>query len=594
VIRIALACALLGGCLSKAAVDCGNGNVCPSGTVCVGGGDICATPPQIAACDGLADRDMCVYGTTIGTCDRGACVSSGCGNGVVEGSEACDDGNTMGGDGCSADCSKVEMCGDAIVDVGEACDDGNTNPVDGCDACTATAWTATAIVGANAPASTAQFALPIKAVVDSRGNMFVSDENANRVWRIDSGGIVSIAAGNGTQGFSGDGGAASAAQLTQPWGIAVDGLDNLYIVDSGNKRVRRVDPQGIITTIAGGGNSGVRGDNGPATAAYLSIPYGIAVDGTGNLYIADENDYRIRKVDVNGQISTFAGGGGGGDDGPATSAFLDQPTDVLIDSVGNVFIAEANAHKIRKVDPAGTITTIAGKGTWSSISGYGDGGPALAAELRYPWGIAIDTMADRLYIADSNDQRIRVVDLGSGTITTLAGDGTNNYSGDGGPAAAAQLFSPFGVAVDATGAVLICDSSNQRVRKVVAGTITSVAGAGTLVAAGDGRFATDAPLVAPYSIAIDSAGNRYIADSRRVRRVGLDGVITTVAGNGTLGTGGDGGPALASSFNSLHGLAIDSSDNLFVIDDQRVRRIDHTTGVIATVSFFAGLIVTTL
>ncbi|MFI5112212.1 MAG: choice-of-anchor D domain-containing protein [Terriglobales bacterium] len=334
----------------------------------------------------------------------------------------------------------------------------------------------------------------------------------------------------------------------------------------------------VITTVAGNGSYSYSGDNGPATIAGLYIPLGVAVDSAGNLYIADLSNNRIRKVDTSGTITTVAGGGSGcpgqtdsvGDGCPATSAALNDPAGVAVDSAGNLYIAEEN-NRIRKVDASGTITTVAGNGT----AGYsGDGGPATSAKLSYPYGVAVDR-AGNLYIADVYNNRVRKVDA-SGIITTVAGNGTGGYSGDGGPAISAELY-PQGVAVDSAGNLYIGDSNNL-IRKVDAsGVITTVAGNGTPGYSGDNGPATSAQLYDPYGVAVDSAGNLYIADQRnqRIRKVDASGTITTVAGDGTEGYGGDNGPATSAELDYPHGVAVDSAGNLYIADafNNRIRKV---------------------
>ena len=268
----------------------------------------------------------------------------------------------------------------------------------------------------------------------------------------------------GERDFSGDEGPATAARLTFPFGVAVDGAGNLYIADSSNHRIRKVDATGTITTVAGTGEFGFGGDEGPATAAQLFLPIGVAVDGTGNLYIADAGNQRIRKVDATGTITTVAGTGErdfSGDEGLATAAQLDFPFGVAVDGTGNLYIVDTYNHRIRKVDATGTITTIAGTGERDFS---GDGGPAVRAALYFPIGVAVDS-AGNLYIADSSNHRIRKVDA-TGTITTIAGTGEFGFSGDGGPAVLARLAFPGSVTVDGTGNLYIADTENHRIRKL--------------------------------------------------------------------------------------------------------------------------------
>jgi uncharacterized protein (TIGR03437 family) len=324
-----------------------------------------------------------------------------------------------------------------------------------------------------------------------------------------------------------------------------------------------------IYTVAGNGTQGPSGDNGPATSAQLNWPEGVAVDPAGNLYIADNFNNRIRKVS-NGVITTVAGDGAqgfSGDNGPAASAQLYGPTGVAVDSAGNVYIADAENARIREVSK-GVITTVAGNG---SFGFSGDNGPATSAQLYGPWGVAVGS-AGNLYIADEVNNRIRRVS--NGVITTVAGNGAPGFSGDNGPATSAQLYGPCGVAVDAAGNLYIADTYNQRIRKVSNGVITTVAGNGTYGFSGDNGPATSAQLKGPWGVALDSAGNLYIADtsSLRIRKVS-NGVIATVAGNGTFGFSGDSGPATGAQLYGPTGVAVDSAGNLYIADEfnDRVR-----------------------
>jgi hypothetical protein len=333
-----------------------------------------------------------------------------------------------------------------------------------------------------------------------------------------SGGTITTVAGTGVRGFSGDGGPATSAQLAGPDAVAVDGSGNVYIADRENHRVRRVSSGGTITTIAGTGQSGFSGDGGPATSAQLYLPSGVALDGQGNVYIADLGNDRIRKMSPGGTITTFAGGGTpdfhGEDGGLATSAWLGSPGGVAVDAHGNVYFAEGAS--IRKVSTNGTITTVAGTG----VRGFsGDGGPATAARLDGPEGVATDGLGN-LYIADYGNTRVRKVNS-RGTITTIAGNGKVGFSGDGGPATSARMGTPVGVAADAQRNVYIADYYTERVRKVgPGGTITTIAGTGRGGFSGDGGRATLAR-VSPYGVAVDGQGNVYIADytNSRVRKV---------------------------------------------------------------------------
>ena len=310
---------------------------------------------------------------------------------------------------------------------------------------------------------------PERVAVDGGGNFYIADTFGHRILRVGATtGNISIVAGTGVPGFSGDGGAATAASLYYPYGVAVSGDGNLHIADTYNHRIRKVDSEtGRISTVAGTGVPGASGDGGAATAASLNYPYGVAVDGAGNFYIADRNNHRIRKVDaLTGGISAVAGTGMigfSGDGGAATAARLLWPQGVAVDGAGNLYIAGRFSQRIRKVDAVtGNISTVAGTGT----PGFGgDGGAATAASLNYPSGVAVDR-AGNLHIADTNNHRIRKVDAATGNISTVAGTGTSGFGGDGGAPTAAMLDSPSGVAVDGAGILYIADTYNHRIRRV--------------------------------------------------------------------------------------------------------------------------------
>ncbi len=327
--------------------------------------------------------------------------------------------------------------------------------------------------GDGGPATDAKLGTVLGLAFSPNGDLYLADDT--RVRKIDAGGTISTVAGTLTAGYSGDGGPATAAQLGHlTGGLAFDADGNLYLADFGNKVVRKVDTNGVITTVAGNGTEGYSGDGGPAPAAALWDPKGVAVDGSGNLYIACGNGV-VRKVDPSGTISTFAGSdaaGYSGDGGPATSAKLYSPEDVAVDADGNVYIAEG--HRVRKVDTSGIITTFAGN------AGYGfsgDGGPATSATLWVPSGLAFDAKGN-LYIADTNAGAVRKVDT-NGIISTYAGKGTSaSYSGEGGLPTDATLLSPCDVAFDSAGNGYIADEVSYRVLRVsqqggsINGTIT--------------------------------------------------------------------------------------------------------------------------
>ncbi len=341
--------------------------------------------------------------------------------------------------------------------------------------------------------------------------------------------IITTIVGNGIGGFSGNGGPATAAEL-DPYGITVDKIGNVYISDN-DSCVRKINTSGIISTFAGNGVRGYSGDGGLATTAELKAPQGLTTDGIGNIYIADTYNNRIREVNTSGIISTFAGngfnrvggyGGYSGDGGPATAAELDEPYGIAVDKLGNVYIADTHNQVIRKVNTSGIISTFAGNGYGAGLmSGggyYGDGGPATAAEFFLPNNVAIDNF-DNVYISDYDNHRIRIVDT-SGIINTFAGDSVVGYSGDGGSATTAEIYTPLAVTVDDSGV--------------------------------------------------------YIADDNNIRKVNPSGIISTFAGNDSIiGFSGDGGPATTAELSYVTGLALDTSGNLYIVDDgnARIRKV---------------------
>jgi len=358
--------------------------------------------------------------------------------------------------------------------------------------------------------------------------LFVLISLVSGLWASDASLIVTVA-GNGAPGYSGDGGAAVNASLYDPVDSVFDAAGNLYIVEAANHVVRKVSPTGAISTLAGTGVPGFSGDGGPAASAMLWFPNAIAIDGSGNLYIAEVNNQRVRKINLaSGIITTVAGNGTRGffgDGGPATSANLCDPIGVAADSAGNLFISDVGNQRIRRVDAAtGIITTYAGGG-----SSMDEGAAAISALLDSPYGLALDAGGNLFYV-DQAQARVRRIDAATQTVTTFAGNLVNGFSGDGGPATAASLSNPFHVALDAAGNVYIADTGNSRVRRVDStGVITTVAGPGEYPTIGDGGPATSAFLNSPAGVRLDSVGHLYIADelNQRVRQVTFFAPTTT-------------------------------------------------------------------
>ncbi len=437
--------------------------------------------------------------------------------------------------------------------------------------------------GDGGPASMARLYAPYSLAINARQEIFVLDRFNQRIRKISTSGIITTFAGNGSAGFSGDGGLATAAKINNATGICLDVAGNMYVADLDNQRIRKINTSGNISTVAGTGSAGFSGDGGAATSATMNGPMGV-VAVSGNIYFSDCNNNRIRKISATGVISTFSGSGSGfsGDGGPASAAHLSGPTGMSVDTLGNIFWAERDNHRIRKVDTAGIISTVAGN---SNKTYNGDGIPATAAAatLFEPHGVFADRKGNIL-IADTWNGRLRKVDTGK-YLTSLAGMGHPGYSGDGGPATAGQIFSPVGIRADRSGNVFITDKDNYRIRKrSPSGIISTYAGDGSSSAHGDGGQATAAGITLLSGIALDRKGNLYICQGAgSIRKVDTSGIITTYAGRGS-GFSGDGGPATA-AYMAPNGLAVDKYGNLYINDQNnyRIRKVD-TTGIINTIA----------
>ncbi len=469
-------------------------------------------------------------------------------------------------------------------------------------------------------AATARFWGPQSVAVDGQGNIVVADTTNLRIRRIDTQGHVTTLAGNGTLGFV-DGSGAT-AQFRQPIGVAFDLAGNVLVADETNNRIRKIDANGNVSTFAGNGTGSFA--DGPAENAEFYLPSGVVVDGQGNVFVADQGNSRVRKIDAQGNVTTVAGNGHvghmDGTGGPNGTAEFDTPLGVTLDNQGNIFVADKLDESVRKIDPNGNVTSWAG---WGSPSATGaaiflyptsvvfsaltnevfvaDSGHNCirrveanlnvsivsggAAEFELPWGVAIDSQGS-LFVADTNNNRIRKIDT-NGNVSTFAGNGNAGFmDGTGGPNGAAEFNHPAGIVLDSQGNFIVADQLNHRIRKVAPnGMVSTIAGNGTAsFADGSGGAQGTAEFNGPYGLALDAQGNIIVADSgnNRIRKVDTSGNVTTVAGNGTEnlldGTGGADGTA---EFGAPHGVAVGHQGDIFVADyfNSVVRKIDSSGNV---------------
>ena len=431
--------------------------------------------------------------------------------------------------------------------------------------------------GDNGPATAASLFNPIGLRVDSSGNVYVADTQNNRIRKINAQGIITTVAGNGTGTFSGDGLQATAASLFFRSDVVLDGKGGFYVSDGLNTRIRYVNSSGAISTVAGGGASL---DDGGALAARLA-PAGIALDNNTNVLVVESNYRRVRRLNQQGLIATVAGvlpTAGAGDNIPATSSALLDPIGVAGDSAGNVYVADYVDQRIRKIAPTGIITTIAGNG----IPGYSANGLAVNAQLGGPLDLSFDPTGN-LYLISGVVQHIAL----DGTISTVAGSSTQGFSGDNGPATSAALLGPTDAVSDGAGNLYITDRGNSRIRRVnSSGTITTFAGTGAASFGGDNGPAAAAQLFQPWQLTLGKSGNLYVADwgNSRVRKITPAGIISTVAGGGS-GALGDGGLATSATIGgNLYGIAVDASENLYITSNARIRKVDAATGAISTIA----------
>jgi serine/threonine protein kinase, bacterial len=402
--------------------------------------------------------------------------------------------------------------------------------------------------------------------LDKKGNIYIAMREHNIISRIDTKGMMSRYAGSGQSGFSGDDGLAIKASFRTPADLAFDPEGNLYIADRENHRVRKIDTNGTISTFAGIGEAGFSGDEGPAVKARLNLPSGLVADKKGNLYISDRSNDRIRVVDKKGVIRTYAGSGVAGfqgDAGPALKAQLDKPFGITLDEARNLYIADRNNNRVRKVSPEGIITTVAGDGGFFFM---GDNGPAYRASIAAPTGVAVDSKGN-LYIADRNNNRIRVVDK-LGMIRTVVGTGQQDYNGDSEVARETNLYLPFGLTVDSNDKLLVIDRSHYRIRRVDPknGQVETVAGNGEKLFAGDGGPATGATLSFPHGMSVDKKDNLIFSDKGhyRIRKITPEGIISTIGGNGVRGNVGNNIPAVEANFYNVTTIAQSPKGDMFM------------------------------
>ena len=456
--------------------------------------------------------------------------------------------------------------------------------------------------GDNILATAADLYYPSGLAIDSAGDLFIADQDNYRIREVTfSTGIITTVAGDGKDGFTGDGGLATSAEISQVYtGVAVNSAGTVVTIgDAGsNERIRQFTVGGDITTIAGTGVAGFSGDGGAATSAEIHTPEGIAIATSGIIYFADFSNNRIRAFTVGGDINTVAGNGNATfptlvSGVPPSGVVLNDPVDVLEDPSGNVFVSEYTNCIVRElVKATGVVNifagTVAANATTGTCGFSGEGGPATSAALGNAQGLARDSSGN-IYIADSSNCVVWEVSANTGDISLFAGVTPKDcgYSGDDGPATSAKLDVPAGLFIDSLNNLYIADSGNNRIREVTSGTINTIAGDGTAGYIGDGDPATIAELHDPTGVAADSAGNVYIADYDNcvVREVtAATGIISTIAGNGVCGNNGD-GPAGEHELNNPARVYLDANDNLFIAErsGQRVRWVSPA-GLMTTIA----------
>ncbi len=434
---------------------------------------------------------------------------------------------------------------------------------------------------ADGTGSAARFFIPHGVAVDGGGYVYVADTFNDTIRKITPSGVVTTLAGSA--GSSGDAdGTGSAARFNQPAGVAVDGSGNVYVADTWNYTIRKITPAGVVTTLAG--MTGSYGSaNGTGSAARFFIPNGVAADGSGNVYVADTSNHQIRKITPAGAVTTLAGWAGLPGSADGTAAYFHDPHGVAVDGSGNIYVADTSNHTIRKIAQAGGVTTLAGM---AASPGSADG-TGTAARFDSPYGVAVDGSGNS-YVADEGNLTIRKI-TPAGVVTTLAGTAGSRGNADG-AGSAARFNNPHGVAVDGSGNVYVADTSNHTIRKITpAGVVTTLAGTAGSRGSADGTGSA-ARFYSPYGAAVDGSGNVYVADTWNytIRKITPAGVVTTLAGTANSSGSAD-GTSSAARFKYPRGVAVDGSGNVYVADEgnQMIRKITPT-GAVTTLAGTAG------
>ncbi|MBK7660291.1 MAG: hypothetical protein IPJ28_14685 [Betaproteobacteria bacterium] len=434
--------------------------------------------------------------------------------------------------------------------------------------------------GIDGTGAAARFTDPYGVAVDPNGNVYVADTAGNRIRKIAPGGIVTTFAGSATAGTAD--GTGTAARFDEPRGVATDVDGNVYVADYQNHAIRKITPAGVVTTLAGTTGTGGNAD-GTGTAARFREPQGVAVDSSGNVYVADSSNHTIRLITPGGVVTTLAGiaGFSGNTNGAAIGlARFREPRGVAVDGSGNVYVADYGNHAIRKIS-GGTVSTLAGS---AGVPGIADGTGSVA-RFFYPSSVSSDA-GGNLLVADTASNTIRAIDT-AGAVTTLAGLAGRSSAVDG-TGSAARFEDPYTVASDGSGNLYVADAADHTVRKITpAGVVTTLAGTQGSFGSADGTGAA-ARFFAPFGIAADSAGTVYLADSgnHTVRKITAAGVVTTIAGTAGL-SGATNGTGAAARFSGLYGLAVDTGGNVYAVDGETIRKITPA-GVVTTLAGTLG------